>query len=790
MRWWLRVWQRSRRSRRHAGKNFATPVDSKTTVLPLSKQPRQEKTIAPEQSSLRINQEITGDRNITPGTIRGNVTINQYNNDRPFRTGKNFQMPPLPDYFVARPEHQQTVKSLLLATDNATPGTLVVSAIYGLGGIGKSVLAAALAHDAEVQDRFADGILWATLGQEPDILSFLSSWIQALGDHDYKPTSIDAASMHLRSLLYDKQVLLVVDDAWNPDHVEPFRIGGKGCRVLVTTREAEVRGAKRYDLEEMTPEQSLTLLTQKYPGCVTERDRQQAATLARAVGNLPLALELAAAQLTDGVMFAELLEDLQAEVSRLETLDRPGADLSQKQRKNLSLLASLNLSLQRLSPEQQKQFAWLGILPEDVLITEAVAATLWELTPRQAGTMLRFLRSRALLLAGAQQPGQKLTYRLHDLMHDLAKRILSSESTPQSQAEIPGLGLQIAEAHSIFLDRYRAKTEQNLWHTLPDDGYIHTHLTWHLEQAGRLAEIHQLLQEETTTGRNGWYEACEALGQTASFITDVARAWQLAENLYDSSPAISIGLQCRYALIIASLNSLASNLPPELIAALVEKGYWQPAQGIAYIQQIQEAGKRAEAIKMIVSYLPESLLPQALDITRQIQAEYSRAYALSALVPHLPELVTEALDTTRQIQDEYSRAAALNALGPHLPESLLPQALDITQQFQAESDRATALSALVPHLPESLLPQALDITQQFQAEYHSAQAFQGMADRLIQLSTNIRFWHEVLHMLSHLRRNELLQTMAKLRPFIVDLGGKEALQETIRAMREVCRHWP
>jgi hypothetical protein len=275
-------------------------------------------------------------------------------------------------------------------------------------------------------------------------------------------------------------------------------------------------------------------------------------------------------------------------------------------------------------------------LPEDVLITEAVTATLWKLTPRQASTALRFLRSRALLLAGAQQPGQKLTYRLHDLMHDLAKRLLTSGSTPQSQTELPGLGLQIAAANSIFLDCYRAKTQQNLWHTVPDDGYIHTHLTWHLEQAGWLEEIHQLLQEETPSGRNGWYEACEALGQTASFITDVARAWQLAEQLYDRSPVVAIGLQCRYAFIIASLNSLASNLPPELIAALIEKGYWQPAQGIAYIQQIQQAWARAEAITIIVSYLPETLLPQALKITQQIQSAYYRAFTLSALVPTYP----------------------------------------------------------------------------------------------------------------------------------------------------------
>ena len=434
LRWWLRRWQRNRYRQRHLLKKTELPKASKAEAL----KELQQKQAVSNTSSTKVNQGITGDHNIAFGTTPGVVNINQYSSDRASRVGKPLQMPPLPDYFVARPEHQRAVKDLLLTADNATPGTLVVSAIYGLGGIGKSVLVAALAHDPDIQERFFDGILWATLGQEPDILSFLSGWIQALGDRDYKPTSVDAASMHMRSLLYDKQILLVVDDAWNSDHIEPFLCGGKACRILVTTREAEVPGAKRYDLEEMTPEQSLSLLTKKYPGCVTDRDRQQAKALAQAVGNLPLALELAAAQLTDGVTFTELLDDLEAEVARLEALDRPGVELSNKQRKNLSLLASLNLSLQRLSPDQQRLFAWLGILPEDVLIANDVAAMVWDVSPKQAGTTLRFLKSRALLLAGARQPGQPFTYRLHDLMHDMAKRLLTSTST--ADHDLPGLG--------------------------------------------------------------------------------------------------------------------------------------------------------------------------------------------------------------------------------------------------------------------------------------------------------------------------------------------------------------
>ena len=92
---------------------------------------------------------------------------------------------------------------LLLADDPDSSGMLVVSAIYGLGGIGKSVLAAAVAHNRAVQARFPDGILWVTLGQNPDILPLLSGWVQALRDYHFKPISVEATTAHLRTLLYE-----------------------------------------------------------------------------------------------------------------------------------------------------------------------------------------------------------------------------------------------------------------------------------------------------------------------------------------------------------------------------------------------------------------------------------------------------------------------------------------------------------------------------------------------------------------------------------------------------------
>ena len=120
------------------------------------------------------------------------------------------------------------MKARLLASGSAPPGILVVSAIHGLGGIGKSTLAATLAHDPMVLNQFADGILWATLGQTPDLLSLLSGWVQALDDSNFRPMTVEAASAHLRSLLYETAMLLVVDDAWDVAHVRPFLDRGPG----------------------------------------------------------------------------------------------------------------------------------------------------------------------------------------------------------------------------------------------------------------------------------------------------------------------------------------------------------------------------------------------------------------------------------------------------------------------------------------------------------------------------------------------------------------------------------
>jgi hypothetical protein len=704
-----------------------------------------------------------------------------------------FQAPPLPQFFVERPEHLDKVKALMLP-ESQTPGTLVVSAIYGLGGIGKSVLASALAHHPEIQNRYCDGILWATLGQNPDLLPLLSDWIQALGDYNTKPTSLDSASSHLRTLLYDKRVLLVVDDVWNPNHADPFRVGGDNCCVLVTTRSAQLANVTRYDLDVMTESQSVQMLANAIHHPLSVEERHAAETLAKEVGYLPLALELTAAQVEEGVPWSQLLQDLRSEVADLTALDRVDADEldDDAKRRKHSLVACFNLSVKLLTKDQLALFAWLGVLPEDVSVTPGMVATLWNLPERQAARTLLKFKQKALLLSVSGLADGTPTYRMHDLMHDLAVQLLQAPVEPEGEKELPGLGLTKALAHGQLLERYRAKTQNNQWHTLPEDGYIHAHLTWHMGQAEQPEAVHDLLQETTAEGRNAWYEACDALGQPAQFVSDLGRAWELAEKSYAEDPTRSIVLQCHYGLIKTSLNSMAQNIPAELIATFVKNGFWSPAQGLAYAQQALEPRRRKEIIKALTPNLPESLLPKAVELARTIESERYRASAITALTIRLPELYEEALEIARETSDESIRQSIFICLGSRIPNELHGKAADIAREMLSGENRVFVLQRLAKKIPE-LYAEALALACEISRKVDRGSALWWLSIELPEELYEKAI--EATHGIKDQDRVKVLTRLARKRPelyseVLEEIRKLQNESEQARALRSLVKDCP
>lgn len=225
-----------------------------------------------------------------------------------------------------------------------------------------------------------------------------------------------------------------------------------------------------------------------------------------------------------------------------------------------------------------------------------------------------------------------------------------------------------------------------------------------LVEAEKVDKLHALLAKEHE-GRNAWFEAKEAYAETASYLENVRSAWDQAKKEFNQNPGVAIALQYRYALVTTTLNSLSRNIPASLIAALVEKGLWTAAQGLAYAQQVkksnqQEDSQQAKVLSALAPHLSQELLQQALKAARGIQDDSERAQALRGLASHFPEVRQEALEAACGIQDDYGRAFALKELIPYLPE-VLPKALKAALSIQDNYWRIDALCKLAPYSPEA-----------------------------------------------------------------------------------------
>ncbi|HLZ60410.1 MAG TPA: tetratricopeptide repeat protein [Ktedonosporobacter sp.] len=171
-------------------------------------------------------------------------------------------------------------------------------AVDGLPGVGKTALATELAVSPELQAFFVDGILWAGLGPHPNIQVHLHRWGKLLSLPEAENGAVresEALAQALRQALWNRRVLLVLDDVWSIEDALVCMVGGPDCAYLLTTRIPEVAtrfaGACSVHLSELSQEDGIGLLAQIAPG-VQKMEPTMVRSLVQAVGGLPLALTL------------------------------------------------------------------------------------------------------------------------------------------------------------------------------------------------------------------------------------------------------------------------------------------------------------------------------------------------------------------------------------------------------------------------------------------------------------------------------------------------------------------
>ncbi|MFE5396410.1 BTAD domain-containing putative transcriptional regulator [Streptomyces sp. NPDC056568] len=336
------------------------------------------------------------------------------------------QLPATVPDFTGRASSVRELSDVLAsASGNGGAGrVMAVSALAGIGGVGKTTLAVHVAHRARAA--FPDGQLYVDLqgagGRSAEPETVLGSFLRALGTADSAvPDSLAERAALYRSVLDGRRVLVLLDNARDAAQVRPLLPGTEGCAALVTSRVrmVDLAGAHLVDLDVMSPDEALALFTRIVGEERVASEREAALDVVGACGFLPLAIRIAASRLaarrtwTVSVLAAKLADERR----RLDEL----------QAGDLAVKATFELGYGQLEPAQARAFRLLG-LADGPDISLAAAAAVLDLPAEDTEDLLESLVDTSLLESAA--PGR---YRLHDLVRLYARACAERDEHPPGE---------------------------------------------------------------------------------------------------------------------------------------------------------------------------------------------------------------------------------------------------------------------------------------------------------------------------------------------------------------------
>jgi tetratricopeptide (TPR) repeat protein/transcriptional regulator with XRE-family HTH domain len=342
------------------------------------------------------------------------------------------QLPSDVSSFTGREAQLAELDALFTEPDGLAATAVVISAVSGTAGVGKTALAVHWSH--RVAHRFPDGQLYVNLrGYDPDqpmvAGDALARFLAALGvsgpDIPFDP---DERAALFRTRLTGRRMLVVLDNAATVEQVRPLLPGSASCAVVVTSRDKlagliAVHGARRLDLDLLPPADAVTLL-RRLIGARVDAEPRAAAELADLCSRLPLALRVAAERAVGrpGSPLAELVADLASQSRRLDLLDAGGDPRA-------AVRAVFSWSIRHLPPHAVRVFRLLGSHPGPDFDVHAAASLV--------GTGVNEARDGLELLARA--------HLIHDSdagrygMHDLLRVFATSLDGPDDDGPRPAL---------------------------------------------------------------------------------------------------------------------------------------------------------------------------------------------------------------------------------------------------------------------------------------------------------------------------------------------------------------
>ena len=580
----------------------------------------------------------------------------------------------IPD-FTGRIDQLQRLRDLLSTPEHdGSPGAVVVAAVIGAGGLGKTTLAVHAAH--RLRTHYPDGQLYANLqgaSQQPAAPSdVLARFLRDLGmDPARIPVDAEERAAQYRSLLTDRHVLIVLDDAKDAAHVRPLLPGSASCAVLVTTRSRmpDLAGSRFVDLDVLDRDEARAMFATIIGPGRAESEPEATDEVLTACAGLPLAIRIAGARLgaRSGWSVRTIASRLSDERRRLDWLKT--GDLAVRACFEVSFTS---LPRQRGSDavDPAHTFRLLGTWQGSSIGLPA-AATLIGQDDGSVADALEVLVDAQLLQSPAPD-----RYRFHDLLKAYAADRAHREETAAVRDEairrVLAWYLQTVDAVAHMVSPHRYQFEL----AAPD--LSGEPLTFHsLNEALNWCEVERtnLVAATRQAAAARLYEVAWQLPVAAVAFFNRRTYWAdwVETNQIALASVRQLGDQRGEALV---LNCLGTAYLRRRMAEATE--YFEPALAIRrrigdLPGEVQTATSLADTYRLLHRYDEAlELLKRALEIQRPAANPYSQGVVLNNLgetylalgrVVEAVGSLEHARDIFREIDDSRGEGYALNNLG-------------------------------------------------------------------------------------------------------------------------------
>lgn len=602
------------------------------------------------------------------------------------------QLPAAIPHFTGRSTELKALSALL---DDAA-SAVVVAAIAGTAGVGKTALAIHWAHN--VTDAFPDGQLYANLrgflpGSAPlDPGTVLGAFLTALGmPANRVPPDLDGRVGLYRSCLADRRVLIILDNARDVEQVRPLLPGAPGSLALVTSRNqltglVVAHGATPIALDLLTLDEARDLLVRRLGADTVAREATLADELIELCARLPLALNIAIAQVA-----VSATGQLAPQVARLRDTRERLATLSTDD-STASVHGVFTWSYQLLEPAAARLFRLLGLRPGPDISLPA-AASLAGLPMSEARRLLGALTAAHLL--DQRVPGR---YSAHDLLRDFAAERVAAEETEHDRRAATHRLLDHYLATAFAANTLLYPGSAPIEAPSPVPGVTATAFTdntaaldwFEAERAGLVAAV--LGAADAGFGRYAWQ-------LTSVLVTSLSRGGHLREWTTVCQAALAAATAAADLPGQAQANRWLGN--SMVIQGRIPEALAHQTRALALFEQLGDQRRQASTHLAIAltrerqDHLDEALAHahQALELSRSADHAAGQAWALngigwfSTLLGQHEQAIAycaEVLELCEGLGDRSTAASALDTLGH--AHRYLGQPAEATRRYQQATD--------------------------------------------------------------------------------------------------------